>query len=252
MTISWTNVYPTKLLEEHQREVRRFSAMLKVVRWFEVIFALVPLKLLMKMFRFSKDFTNMVALPHGGAVFGNRKLHGRGPCDYAGEIVYQSDVRDVVSPRTRRRLHPICHRWWYFPNLSEFYASWKKSLEKRGVNVRLRTEATRVISRSNGVEVELASKDDGQTEAEVSIEHYDEIVLCVQYVFVSLKYVLSRVEPILQGEYLESKVRSLNAEFWITVNGQTTLQSHTTMAIISRSTTKSNTILRRRFKRWAA
>lgn len=51
----WTNVFPTKLVEKHQREIKRFNWTLKVMRWFEVFFALIPIKISLKMFFFSDE-----------------------------------------------------------------------------------------------------------------------------------------------------------------------------------------------------
>ena len=80
-----------------------------------------------------------------------------------------------------------------FPNFSDFYETWRQDLVSRGVNVRLSTEMTRVISRdNNGVRVaikkrtpvedhhnpnegEIYQRDMSQQETE---EHYDEIVFC--------------------------------------------------------------------------
>ena len=51
----WTNVFPTKLVEKHQREIKRFNWTLKIMRWFEVFFALIPIKISLKMFFFSDE-----------------------------------------------------------------------------------------------------------------------------------------------------------------------------------------------------
>lgn len=89
-----------------------------------------------------------------------------------------------------------------FPNFSNFYEQWRQDLVKRGVNVRLSTEITRVLQRDeNGVVVRLIHrtpvKDShnpnsawvpydresmADTDAKEEEEHYDEIVLCVLYV----------------------------------------------------------------------
>lgn len=90
-----------------------------------------------------------------------------------------------------------------FPNFSEFYATWKESLIKRGVNVRLSTECTQVVKRDkNGVIVRLIPRtpvkdshnpdsawvpnnvegENADAQAVEVEEHYDEIVLCVLYV----------------------------------------------------------------------
>lgn len=59
----WTNVFPTQLVEKHQAEIKRFSWALKVVRWFEVFFAVLPIRLFLKIFMFSEDFGNYMILP---------------------------------------------------------------------------------------------------------------------------------------------------------------------------------------------
>lgn len=51
----WTNVFPTKLVEKHQSEIKRFNWALKVMRWFEVFFAIIPIKISLKMFFFSDE-----------------------------------------------------------------------------------------------------------------------------------------------------------------------------------------------------
>jgi hypothetical protein len=51
----WTNVFPTKLVEKHQSEIKRFNWALKFMRWFEVFFALIPIKISLKMFFFSEE-----------------------------------------------------------------------------------------------------------------------------------------------------------------------------------------------------
>lgn len=74
----WTNVYPTKLIERHQAEVKRFTKMLKIVRRFEVFFALMPIKYLVKIFRFSEEFANIVALPMVALFLGTGNC--KSPC----------------------------------------------------------------------------------------------------------------------------------------------------------------------------
>jgi hypothetical protein len=85
-----------------------------------------------------------------------------------------------------------------FPNFSKFYEDWRKDLVKKGVKVRLSTEATEVVRRDKaGVDVKIIKRNptsDGHNpasawaaedsnshadaDAEESLEHYDEIVLC--------------------------------------------------------------------------
>jgi hypothetical protein len=82
-----------------------------------------------------------------------------------------------------------------FPNATAFYSTWQRSLESRGVKIRLNTPLVRVLSRGrDGVRVVLGSRqghgpgqktgetvriDRGQGElGNESEEHFDEIVFC--------------------------------------------------------------------------
>lgn len=59
----WTNVFPTKLVERHQNEIQRFKFAMKFIRWFEVLFALIPIKITLRMFFFSTEFINYMIYP---------------------------------------------------------------------------------------------------------------------------------------------------------------------------------------------
>jgi len=173
--------------------------MLKVVRTFEIFFALLPIKYLVKLFRFSSEFANSVALPMVALFLGTG--------NYAPEVPSMVLERLCTSPT---------YGMWYppdpvsiasnlppmivFPNFTEFYQDWKDNLIKKGVEVRLSTELTRVVKRDkNGVVVRLIKRTpspDGHNQdsawvpnnvegsradadAQEFEEHYDEIVLCV-------------------------------------------------------------------------
>lgn len=195
----WSNVYPSKLLERHQGEVKRFYWMNKIVRWFEVFFALIPIKYLMKLFWFSDEFANAVALPMVALFLGTG--------NYAPEVPSMILERLVTSPTygmwfpgdkqsVASNLPPMV----VFPNFSEFYEEWRKSLVKKGVNVRLSTEVTSVIKRDKtGVRVKLIKRtpakdghnqdsawvpntvegSNADADAQEFEEEYDELVLCV-------------------------------------------------------------------------
>lgn len=195
----WTNVFPTRLLEKHQKEVKRFHWMLKIVRWFEVFFAIIPIKYLVKIFGFSEEFANTVALPMVALFLGTGNYAPEVPSIILERLVtsptygmwYPGDKLSVAS-----NLPPMV----VFPNFTEFYNDWKKDLLKKGVNIRLSTELTTVLKRDKtGVKVRLIKRtpspdmhnqdsawvpnnvegsraDPNAREFE---EDYDEIVLCV-------------------------------------------------------------------------
>ncbi|RYP58638.1 hypothetical protein DL769_008855 [Monosporascus sp. CRB-8-3] len=149
------------LLARHQNEVKRLVMVLKLIRWFEVFFALLPTKLVFKLFMFSGEFTNSIAPPM--------------TAPFPGTGNATSEIPAIMLER-------LC------TPPSEFYETWRKDLVSRGVTVRLSTELTEVALRNkHGVAVRLKPRtpvpdvrnpvgDDPNIP--VSEEVYDEIVLC--------------------------------------------------------------------------
>ncbi|KAK3370546.1 hypothetical protein B0H63DRAFT_454710 [Podospora didyma] len=193
----WTNVYPTKLLERHQGEIRRFAWMLSIVRWFELVFALLPIKYLMKLFWFSHEFANTVALPMVALFLGTGNYTPDVPSIIL-ERVCTSPTYGMWYPPDKESIASNQPPMVVFPNFSRFYQDWHQDLLKRGVKVRLSTELTQIIRRDKtGVTVKTIkrrsvkdghnlssawAREDGTSNAdagaEETTEHYDEIVLC--------------------------------------------------------------------------
>jgi len=195
----WTNVYPTKMLEKHASEVKRFYYMIKVVRWFEVLFALIPIKYLVKIWGFSEEFANVVALPMVALFLGTGNYAPEVPSMIL-ERLSTSPTYGMWYPPDKASVASNMPPMVVFPNFSEFYETWRKNLVKRGVNIRLSTEVTRITKRDkNGVTVKIigrtpASDNHNQDSAWVpdtvegsnadadkveTTEEYDEVVLCV-------------------------------------------------------------------------
>ena len=154
----------------------------------------------MKLFFFSEEFTNTVALPMVALFLGTGNYTPEVPSIIMERLVtsptygmwYPGDPLTVVS-----NLPPMV----VFPNFSVFYEDWRKSLVEKGVKVRLSTELTEVVSRDKrGVVVKMikrtpepdhhnaasawvapASDPHGGADADAKEgeEHYDELVLCV-------------------------------------------------------------------------
>ena len=194
----WSNVYPTKLLEKHAGEVKRFYWMLKIVRWFEVFFAMLPIKYLVKLFRFSEEFANIVALPMVALFLGTGNYAPEVPSIIL-ERLSTSPTYGMWNPPDKASVASNIPPMVVFPNLSDFYETWRKNLVKRGVNIRLSTEVTGVVKRDkNGVAVKILKRTPGKdghvpdsaghndvvgptadVDDQQTTEEYDEIVLCV-------------------------------------------------------------------------
>ncbi|KAF7506708.1 hypothetical protein GJ744_011537 [Endocarpon pusillum] len=195
----WNNVFPTELLAKHQKEIKRFATVLKIARWFEIFFALMPLKLMLKLFFFSDEFINFIALPMTALFLGTGNATPETPSIMLERLCtsptygmwYPADKQSVAS-----NLPPMV----VFPNFSDFYETWRKSLVKNGVHVRLSTEMTSVVKRDkDGVVVSFIKRtpvesnhnpvsgdtdspdnhDPANLPSEEWEEEYDELILCV-------------------------------------------------------------------------
>ncbi|KAH6648355.1 hypothetical protein BKA67DRAFT_627445 [Truncatella angustata] len=185
--IFWSNVFPTEILVKHQKEVYRFDKVLKFMRWFEVFFMLLPLRLVLKMFLFSEEFINIIALPMTALFLGTGNATPEVPTVMLERLCtaptygmwYPTDPNTVVNNKP-----PMV----VFPKFSEFYSTWKEDLLSRGVTVRLSTELSGIVQRNKrGVIVRLKPRTPqpdhhnpvlGDPDAPEHEEYYDELVLC--------------------------------------------------------------------------
>ncbi|KAK8084883.1 FAD/NAD(P)-binding domain-containing protein [Apiospora hydei] len=183
----WTNVFPTQLLARHQKEIGRLVTYLRIMRWFEVFFALLPLRLVFRLGGFSDEFTNTIALPMTALFLGTGNATPEVPAIMFERLCtsptygmwYKPDKHTVVSNQP-----PMI----VFPKLSDFYSTWKDDLVARGVTVRLSTELTEIVQRDkHGVVVKLKSRTPasdhhnpagGDPDEPADEETYDELILC--------------------------------------------------------------------------
>jgi hypothetical protein len=140
------NAFPTELLQRHAGEVKRFNIMLKIIGWFEILFAMLPIKYVMKIFMFSEEFIDTVTLPMLALFLGTGNATPEVPMIVMERFCtsptygmwYPGDKLSVVS-----NLPPMV----VFPNSSMFYEDWRKDLLNSGVDVRLSAELTGILKR---------------------------------------------------------------------------------------------------------
>lgn len=142
----------------------------------------------MKLFFFSEEFTNAIALPMLALFLGTGNATPEVPTIMLERLCtsptygmwYPLDKLSVVS-----NLPPMV----VFPNFSAFYEDWRKKLVSQGVDIRLSTELTAVTKRDkDGVLVKMKKRTEAVDDhnalgddphAPQNEEHFDEIVLCV-------------------------------------------------------------------------
>ncbi|KAJ3877342.1 FAD/NAD(P)-binding domain-containing protein [Lentinula edodes] len=192
----WTNVYPTQLVARHSKEIERFSSAIKLMRWFELIFAMIPIKVSLKMFFFSDEFINSMIYPSLALFLGTGNATPNLPTVMM-ERLYTSPTYGMWYPIDRKMLTSNLPPMVVFPEATAVYTDWQHALEKKGVSIRLNTQVKEVISRSkkDGVRVSIIRKlksnssfpsEEGAKQPsndplkeELLEETYDEIVFCV-------------------------------------------------------------------------
>lgn len=194
----WTNVFPTSLLARHKNEIERFKTMLSIVRWFEIFFALLPIKYLVKIFGFSDEFSNTIVLPMVALFLGTGNYTPEVPSIIL-ERLCTSPIYGMWHPADKYSVASNLPPMVVFPKFGAFYEDWRKNLMSRGVSVRLSTKLTNVTKRDkNGVVVWMIKRAPapdshnqdsnwvpGNTQSHTDAdaqefeEHYDELILCV-------------------------------------------------------------------------
>ena len=59
----WTNVFPSNLVDQHSADIRKFGKVLKIIKWTMPVLGLVPIRVMLRMFFFSKDFGDKMVYP---------------------------------------------------------------------------------------------------------------------------------------------------------------------------------------------
>ena len=59
----WTNVFPSPLVERFSADIRKFGKVLKIIKWTMPVLGIVPIRVMLRMFFFSKDFGDKMVFP---------------------------------------------------------------------------------------------------------------------------------------------------------------------------------------------
>lgn len=182
----WTNLFPTKLVEKHQKDIKRFETAIRWMRRLEVFFALIPIKISLRMWGLNKDFIDRMVLPSLALFLGTGNATPDIPTVMM-ERLYTSPTYGMwykIDPKSlSSNLPPMV----VFPESTAFYTTWKEDMEKKGVKVRLNTELMSITRRTPTVKVllrprrqqeDLHNPNFADQDIPPMEEEFDEIVLC--------------------------------------------------------------------------
>ena len=59
----WTNCFPSNLVDQFSGDIRKFGKVLKLIKWTMPVLGIVPIRIMLRMFFFSKDFGDKMVFP---------------------------------------------------------------------------------------------------------------------------------------------------------------------------------------------
>ncbi|KPM36090.1 hypothetical protein AK830_g10479 [Neonectria ditissima] len=170
----WTNCFPSKLISQFSSDIKKFGFFLKVIKWTMPVLGLVPIRIMLRVFFFNKEFGDKMVYPLIALFLGTGNQTANVPSAIVERLF--SDPNMKLWNYDPDTLLPNLPTMVTFDHLDVFYRKWKEDLQQKGVDIRTGTEVESVLSRSGG-NIKLRVKDIG---GELSTdEEFDEMVLCV-------------------------------------------------------------------------
>lgn len=181
----WTNAFPTHLVKEHQADIKKFGRVLKIIRYLMPVLGIVPIRIMLKLFRFDKDFGEKMVLPLIALFLGTGNQTANVSCAVLERLFNDPNMHLWdYDPDT---LLPNLPKMVTFPKLQDFYHDWMTDLRSKGVDIRLGTDVVAVVSRSKqGVVIRTQPSGSGisqglgggDTAPPAETGRFDEMVLC--------------------------------------------------------------------------
>jgi hypothetical protein len=168
-------VFPSKLVANHSKDIKRFGFFLKLIKWTMPIMGLIPISIMLRVFFFSKDFGDKMVYPLIALFLGTGNQTANVPSAIVERLFDDPNMKLWdYDPDT---LLPNLPTMVTFDHLHEIYRKWREDLESKAVSVRTMTEVQTVLSRSDqgGVKLRIRDNATGETTDEV----FDDMVLCV-------------------------------------------------------------------------
>ncbi|KAF5374498.1 hypothetical protein D9615_009112 [Tricholomella constricta] len=170
-------------------DIKKFGKVLKVIKALEPLFALISVSAMLRMFRFSKEFGEVIVFPLVALFFGTGNQTPFISCAILERVFMDPNMRLFeYSAESFLASIPTMRA---FPRLSTLYSAWKSLVEEQGqgsvrvINEREVTRVERSSAKKRGG-VQVWSRSTGGTDNEQSVvdpgeehqETFDELVIC--------------------------------------------------------------------------
>lgn len=143
----WTNVFPSQLVSQFAGDIRKFGTVLKIIKYTMPVLGLVPIRIMLRMFFFSKDFGDKMVYPLIALFLGTGNQTANVSCAILERLFDDPNMK--LWDYDAGTLLPNLPTMVTFPKLSDFYADWEADLRARGVDIRLNTDVQEIVQRSS-------------------------------------------------------------------------------------------------------
>lgn len=126
----WSNVYPTKLVDEFQDDIKKFGRAIKTIKRLEPIFALIPIDRMLKIFRFSPSFGERMVYPLVALFMGTGNQTKHVSSAIIERLFLDPGMR-LFEFSEESLLASVPHMK-AFPELGRVYGAWRTTLEAAG------------------------------------------------------------------------------------------------------------------------
>ncbi|EHL03576.1 hypothetical protein M7I_0217 [Glarea lozoyensis 74030] len=181
----WTNCFPSPLVDRFSKDIKKFGRVLSLIKWTMPVMGLIPIRIMLRMFFFNKEFGEKMVFPLIALFLGTGNQTANVSCAILERLFDDPNMK--LWDYDSETLLPNLPTMVTFPNLHNFYEDFRKDLESKGVDIRLQTDVTEVVQRnSKGVILRTRPFDPdannrmGQhTGFDTKTETFDELIMCV-------------------------------------------------------------------------
>ncbi|KAG8531906.1 uncharacterized protein KY384_003542 [Bacidia gigantensis] len=163
----WTNCFPSPLVDQFSKDIKKFGKVLKLIKYTMPVLGLVPIRIMLRLFFFSKDFGDKMVYPLIALFLGTEPSPltpylGNQTANVACAILERlfDDPNMKLWNYDPDTLLPNLPDMVTFPSCDKFYKDWAADLRSKGVDIRTNTDVTAIKSRTKkGVVLETAPFD---------------------------------------------------------------------------------------------
>lgn len=143
----WTNVFPSQLIEQHSSDIKKFGRFLKLVKYMMPVLGLIPIRIMLRLMFFSKDFGDKMVYPLIALFLGTGNQTANVPSAIVERLFDDPNMK--LWDYDAETLLPNLPKMVTFDKLHDFYEDWRNDLVSKGVDIQLNTEVSHVLSRSS-------------------------------------------------------------------------------------------------------